>query len=52
MRAARNWNEVNPFLLPGNKQVTKGKDQSPVGCEWIVKFTDGALRPVSKLKCG
>jgi branched-chain amino acid transport system substrate-binding protein len=52
MRAARNWNEPNPFLLPGNRQKTGGRDQFPVGCELIAKFTDGTLRPVSKLKCG
>ena len=52
MKAARTWNEVNPFLLPGNKQKTGGKDQFPVGCERIVKFTDGTFRAVSKLKCG
>ncbi len=52
MNAARNWNEVNPFLLPGNKQKTGGADQFPVGCEWIAKFTNGTFVPVSKLKCG
>jgi branched-chain amino acid transport system substrate-binding protein len=52
MKAARTWNEVNPFLLPGNKQKTGGKDQFPVGCERIVKFTDGTFKAVSKLKCG
>ena len=51
MKAARTWNEVNPFLLPGNKEKTGVKDQFPVGCERIVKFTDGTLRAVSKLKC-
>jgi branched-chain amino acid transport system substrate-binding protein len=51
MRAARTWDEVNPFLLPGNNEKTDGKDQFPVGCERIVKFTDGTLEPVSKLKC-
>jgi len=52
MKAARTWNEVNPFLLPGNKQKTGGKDQFPVGCERIVKFIDGTFKSVSKLKCG
>jgi branched-chain amino acid transport system substrate-binding protein len=51
MRAYRNWNEVNPFLLPGNRQVTRGDDQRPVACEQIVKFTDGTFRAVSGLKC-
>jgi branched-chain amino acid transport system substrate-binding protein len=51
MRAARNWNEPNPFLLPGNKQVTSGKDQFIVGCEQVVKFTNGTYKAVSALKC-
>jgi branched-chain amino acid transport system substrate-binding protein len=51
MRAYRNWNELNPFLLPGNKQTTRGNDQYPVDCDQIVKFTDGTFRPVSQLKC-
>ncbi len=29
MRAARSWNEVNPFLLPGNRQLTRGRISSP-----------------------
>jgi ABC-type branched-subunit amino acid transport system substrate-binding protein len=52
MKAARTWNEVNPFLLPGNKQKTGGRDQFPVACERIIKFTDGTFKAVSKLKCG
>jgi branched-chain amino acid transport system substrate-binding protein len=52
MAAARSWNQPNQFLRPGIKQVTKGKDQFPVGCEVIVKFTDGTFKDVSKLKCG
>jgi branched-chain amino acid transport system substrate-binding protein len=51
MRAYRSWNETNPFLLPGNRQVTRGADQYPVGCEQIVKFSDGTFRAVSGLKC-
>ncbi len=52
MKAARAWNEANPFLRPGVRQVTKGKDQFPIGCEFIVKFTDGTFKDVSKVKCG
>jgi branched-chain amino acid transport system substrate-binding protein len=52
MKAARNWNEANPFLLPGIRQKTGRGDQFPIGCERIVKFTDGVLAPVSKVKCG
>jgi branched-chain amino acid transport system substrate-binding protein len=51
MRAFRNWNETNPFLLPGNRQRTSGNDQQPVGCDRIVKFTNGTFTTVSKLKC-
>jgi branched-chain amino acid transport system substrate-binding protein len=51
MRAARSWNEANPFLLPGNKQVTSGNDQFIVGCEQVVKFTNGTYKTVSRLKC-
>jgi branched-chain amino acid transport system substrate-binding protein len=52
MKAARTWNEANPFLLPGNREKTGAKDQSPVGCVRIAKFTDGVFKGVSKLKCG
>jgi branched-chain amino acid transport system substrate-binding protein len=52
MKAARNWNEVNPFSLPGIKQVTKGNDQWPIGCVALQRFTDGTFKLVSKLKCG
>ena len=51
MKAYRSWNELNPFLLPGNRQKTGGSDQFPLQCERIVKFTNGTLVPVSKLKC-
>jgi len=51
MKAFRSWNELNPFLLPGNRQKTGGKDQLPLQCERIIKYTDGTFVPVSKLKC-
>ena len=51
MRAFRNWNEPNRFLLPGNRQKTAGSDQLPIQCERIIKFTNGVFQPVSKLKC-
>jgi branched-chain amino acid transport system substrate-binding protein len=51
MRAFRNWNEPNQFLLPGNRQRTGGNDQLPIQCERIIKFTNGTFQPVSKLKC-
>jgi len=48
--AYRNWSEVNPFLLPGNRQVTNAKSQFPVKGEVIVKFGNGVFTPVSGLK--
>ena len=51
MNAFRNWNEANPFLLPGNRQKTGGSDQQPVGCERVAHFSGGTFTPVSKLKC-
>jgi branched-chain amino acid transport system substrate-binding protein len=51
MKAFRSWNEVNPFLLPGNGQRTSGNDQQVVACHRVVKFTNGTFRYVSKLKC-
>jgi branched-chain amino acid transport system substrate-binding protein len=48
--AFRNWNQVNPFLLPGNRQLTNAKNQFPVRGEVIVKFSDGVFTPVSRLK--
>ncbi|HTK24910.1 MAG TPA: ABC transporter substrate-binding protein [Gaiella sp.] len=51
MSAFRNWNELNPFLLPGNRQKTGGNDQLPIQCERVIKYTDGTFVPVSKMKC-
>jgi branched-chain amino acid transport system substrate-binding protein len=51
MKAFRNWNEPNPFLLPGNRQRTVGADQQPIQCERIAKFTASGFQLVSKLKC-
>jgi len=51
VKAFRTWNQANPFLLPGNPQKTGIGNQFPIGCEQIVKFTDGTLNPVSGLKC-
>jgi branched-chain amino acid transport system substrate-binding protein len=51
MSAFRNWNEPNPFLLPGNKQKTGGNDQFPVGCDQLVKWTNGTFRAVQPMKC-
>jgi branched-chain amino acid transport system substrate-binding protein len=51
MRAFRNWNEINPFLLPGNRQRTAGADQQAVACERVVKYNGTSFQTVSKLKC-
>jgi branched-chain amino acid transport system substrate-binding protein len=51
MQAYRSWNEANPFLRPGNKQKTGGNDQFPVGCDQMVKFTNGTFRVVQPMKC-
>ena len=51
MKAYRNWNQPNPFLLPGNRQKTGGTDQLQIQCFKIVKFANGGFTPVSKLKC-
>ena len=48
--AYRHWDQVNPFLLPGNKQHTDAKHQFPIRGEVIVKFEDGVFKPVSGLK--
>ena len=48
--AYRNWDQVNPFLIPGNRQHTDSKNQFPIRGEVIVKFTDGVFVPVSGLK--
>jgi len=51
MKAFRTWNQANPFLLPGNLQKTGAASQFPIGCEQIMKFTDGTFQSVSALKC-
>jgi branched-chain amino acid transport system substrate-binding protein len=51
MRAFRAWNEMNQFLLPGNRQRTAAGDQQPVACERIVKYNGTSFQTVSKLKC-
>jgi branched-chain amino acid transport system substrate-binding protein len=50
--AFRNWNQPNPFLLPGVKQRTTPTNQFPINCEKLMKFTDGTFKAVSSTKCG
>ena len=49
MKAFRNWNEANPFLLPGNKQQTGPRNQFPVRGERLVKFNNGKFSYVGAL---
>jgi branched-chain amino acid transport system substrate-binding protein len=51
MKAYRNWNEANPFLLPGVKQRTGVSGQFPIKCERMIKYTNGTFQPVSGTKC-
>jgi branched-chain amino acid transport system substrate-binding protein len=51
IKAVRNWNEASPFLLPGVRQRTAGDDQFIVGCERVVKFTNGVFKAVSGVLC-
>jgi len=56
INAFRNWNEANPFLLPGVKQRTSTKkpvvSQFPIRCEQLRKFSDaGTFQPVSRTRC-
>ncbi len=50
VKAYRNWNQANPFLLPGNKQHTDATNQFPITGEVIVRFVGGSFVPVSHLK--
>jgi branched-chain amino acid transport system substrate-binding protein len=52
VKAFRNWNQPNPFLLPGVRQKTGPTNQFPINCEKVMKFTDGVFVPVSSTKCG
>ena len=53
MKAYRNWNQTNPFLLPGVKQRTGVTGQFPIKCEKLVKFTDGtSAGPARSLSAG
>jgi branched-chain amino acid transport system substrate-binding protein len=52
LKAFRNWNQANQFLLPGVKQKTDAKSQFPIRCERLIRFTDvGVFQPVSQTKC-
>ena len=39
IKAARSWNQVNPFLLPNNPQRTTAKNQFPIRGFRMVQYT-------------
>jgi branched-chain amino acid transport system substrate-binding protein len=49
IKAARSWNEVNPFLLPRNPQVTAGRNQFPIRGFRMVKYDKGTFTYTSPL---
>jgi branched-chain amino acid transport system substrate-binding protein len=52
VKAYRNWNQTNPFLLPGVRQRTGVTGQFPLKCDQMVKFTDtNTFVPVSATTC-
>jgi hypothetical protein len=52
MRAARTWNEVNPFLLPGNRQKTSGSDQFVIDGRRLVRYQNNQFTPITELDFG
>ncbi len=51
MKAFRNWDEANPFLITGIRQKTNATSQFPIHCVQLAKFTNGTFATVSQLKC-
>ena len=49
IRAARNWNQVNPFLLPNNPQQTTAKNQFPIRGFRMVRFNNGTFTYISPM---
>ena len=49
LRVARTWNDVNPFLLPGNPQKTTAKSQFPIRGFRMVRFQGGKFSYMSPL---
>lgn len=52
MRAARNWNEINPFLLPNNRQKTSGTDQYAIDGRRLVRYQNNQFTPITELDFG
>jgi branched-chain amino acid transport system substrate-binding protein len=49
VKAARNWNAVNPFLLPGNPQRTSLKNQFPIRGFRMVQYNNGKYSFISPM---
>ena len=48
LKAATHLNETNPFLLPGLKLITSGKDYFPQNHAYLVKFQHGFWNVLGK----
>jgi branched-chain amino acid transport system substrate-binding protein len=48
LKAATHLNETNPFLLPGLKLITSGKDYFPQNHAYLVKFQNGFWNVLGK----
>jgi len=49
IKAARNWNQVNPFLLPNNPQKTTAKNQFPIRGFRMVQYTGNTFKYISPM---
>ena len=49
VKAARNWNQVNPFLLPNNPQKTTPQNQFPIRGFRMVRFDKGRFSYISPM---
>jgi hypothetical protein len=49
IKAARSWNQINPFLLPGNPQRTTAKNQFPIRGFRLVRYTGGKFTYISPM---
>jgi branched-chain amino acid transport system substrate-binding protein len=49
VKAVRSWNQVNPFLLPGNPQHTTAKNQFPIRGFRMVQYNGGKFSFISPM---
>ena len=49
IKASRNWNQVNPFLLPNNPQKTTAKNQFPIRGFRMVQYNGNTFRYISPM---